>query len=75
MQLILDTKGSGGPTTPEAQPLWVTAQFLVALPVVGQLYNLEEVPYETNDVYESCPRKVQQLLSMLRKRIWRGRSC
>ncbi|MEM7698093.1 MAG: arylsulfatase [Verrucomicrobiota bacterium] len=73
-KLILGTKGSGGPKTPDAAPLIVTQPWRFDQPISGQLYHIAEDPYETEDLYEAQPDKVEELQNLLVDRIALGRS-
>ena len=57
-KLIEGTKGSGSGN------INLTNDSLIH---VGQLYNLETDPYETNDLYEQEKEIVQELLMILQK--------
>jgi hypothetical protein len=41
---------------------------------VGQLYNLDEDPYETNNLYGAHPEIVQKLVALLTQQKIAGRS-
>ncbi|MEO0447808.1 MAG: arylsulfatase [Verrucomicrobiota bacterium] len=73
-KLILGTKGSGGPKTPGAAPLTVTQPWRFDQPIPGQLYHIAKDPYETEDLYETHPEKVEELQNLLVERIASGRS-
>ncbi|MGD8238035.1 MAG: sulfatase-like hydrolase/transferase, partial [Armatimonadota bacterium] len=61
-KLILGTKGSGGWVTPGD----ATVRRSVDHPdTIGQLYDMDEDPYETTDLYEAKPEIVRALTDML----------
>jgi hypothetical protein len=74
--LILDTLGSGGIryTTPEWQPTVTGPPELIGTSGVGQLYNLADDPYETNNVYRAHPEIVKRLVALLSEQKTIGRS-
>jgi arylsulfatase A len=75
-KLILDTEGSGGirNVTPEWQPIFSGPVDLIGATGVGQLYNLDEDPYETNNLYGAHPEIVQRLVALLTEQKVTGRS-
>lgn len=54
---IEGSKSSGGWAPPRGETPYPNAP--------GQLYNLEDDPYETNDLYEKMPEKVEELKRLL----------
>jgi len=65
-KLILETKGSGG---------WVAPRGGDPKPgTPGQLYNLADDPYETNDLWDKRPEIVGQLIRLLERYKREGRS-
>lgn len=58
-KLILETKTSGGWVEPSGKPPVAGAP--------GQLYNLEEDPYERNDLWNTYPGVVEELTALLKK--------
>ena len=59
-KLILETKGSGGWVDPRDKGP-------IGPDTPGQLYNLDEDPYETNDLWENHPEIVDRLKRLLEK--------
>jgi arylsulfatase A len=75
-KLILDTKGSGGflNYSPEVQQQATVAPWRPDMSQVGQLYDLENDPYETTDLYGQYPELEKELKMLLRKSITEGRT-
>lgn len=73
-KLIVDTIGSGGPRTPGAQPVVMSAPFQFFPSKVGQLYNIRRDPYEQHNLWNHHPEKVEELRLLLKEQIWTGRS-
>lgn len=73
-KLIVDTTGSGGPKTPGAEPVIITAPWQAVPSKVGQLYNIERDPYEQNNLWDQLPEVVEELRLALKEQIWTGRS-
>jgi len=65
-KLILDNKTSGGWVEPAGKPPKPGAP--------GQLYNLEEDPYEQNDLWDAHPEIVEKLTKLLERYKKEGRS-
>jgi len=65
-KLILDNKTSGGWVEPAGKPPKPGTP--------GQLYNLEEDPYEQNDLWDTHPEIVEKLTKLLEKYKGEGRS-
>ncbi|MCF7849463.1 MAG: arylsulfatase [Kiritimatiellales bacterium] len=75
-KLILDTLGSGGfpRYSLEVQQHATMSPWRPDMSEVGQLYDIEEDPYETDNVYEQHPELVQVLELQLRTYINDGRT-
>lgn len=75
-KLILDTKGSGGDAqaTPDFEPLISPGPWQFDDPLTGQLYDLENDPYETTDLFEDQPEQVNRLINILNEAVNSGRS-
>lgn len=75
-KLILDTKGSGGSetATPGFEPLIQGGPWEFGALRTGQLYNIEEDPYETMDLFEAKPEIVGALIELLTTAMDSGRT-
>ena len=75
-KLILDTKGSGGfyRYSPEVQRHTTMAPWRPDLSNSGQLYDVQNDPYETSDVFNENPEIVAALQTQLRASINGGRT-
>lgn len=75
-KLILDTKGSGGfyRYSPEVQRHQTMAPWRTDLSDMGQLYDIENDPYETTDLFDQNPEVVDTLKKELRAYINSGRT-
>ncbi|MDE0767902.1 MAG: arylsulfatase [Opitutaceae bacterium] len=75
-KLILDTKGSGGfyRYSPEVQRHTTMSPWRPDMSDTGQLYDIQNDPYETSDVFEQHPEVVDTLKNQLRSYINSGRT-
>lgn len=75
-KLILDTKGSGGfyRYSPEVQRHTTMSPWRTDLSDSGQLYNIQNDPYETSDLFDQHSEVVDTLKNQLRTYINTGRT-
>lgn len=75
-KLILDTKGSGGfyRYSPEVQRHQTMSPWRTDMSDMGQLYDLENDPYESTDLFNQYPEVVDTLKNELRGYINNGRT-
>lgn len=75
-KLILDTKGSGGfyRYSPDVQRHQTMAPWRPDMSDMGQLYDIQNDPYETTDVFDQHPELVKSMKNKLRAFINTGRT-
>lgn len=77
-KLILDTEGSGGfrGSSPpnEVKPLSIGAPWRHDMSVVGQLYNIEQDPYEENNLFHEHSDVVNKMKKLLKRYVNDGRT-
>jgi arylsulfatase A-like enzyme len=74
-KLIIDTEGSGGHTvTPGTQSVVSGSPWEFAENKVGQLYQINNDPYETTDLYDKHPELVANMKEYLKNAVSSGRT-